>query len=180
MEQIIGAPILLVNRNSEAIFTENIGMSIGNRVRQARKSLGLTQKVLAAKVGMTQSSLSELETGESTGTTSVATIANVLGVNAYWLETGLGEMVSRDAAPPGDESGVDPADIIRLISLYSKAGARLRREILSSVEEWVRGSSVIESRDNPNPEQERHKQAMEARTVHLSTVNPTVEQKHKT
>lgn len=91
MRPIIGVPILLVNRYSDAFIKENIGMSIGKRVREARKSAGLTQKELATKAGMTQSSLSELETGESAGTTNVATLARHLGVNAYWLETGKGE-----------------------------------------------------------------------------------------
>lgn len=181
MKPIIGVPILLVNRNSDALCAENIGMSIGKRVRQARKHIGLTQAELAKKVGMKQSTLSELETGESTRTSSVATIANALGVSAYWLDTGLGDMTSQEAvAPPGDESGVDPAEIIRLVSFYGKADARLRREIMSSVEELVRGATVIAARENPNPEQERHQRGMEEKTVHLITVEPVAGQKRKT
>jgi transcriptional regulator with XRE-family HTH domain len=64
---------------------------IGTRVREARKAAGLTQKELAFKAGMKQSSLSELETGESASSTNLATLANVLEVSAYWLETGKGD-----------------------------------------------------------------------------------------
>jgi transcriptional regulator with XRE-family HTH domain len=90
MKQIIGTPILKVNRNSNLVSVNNIGMSIGQRIRAARKNAKLTQAELAAKVGMKQGSLSELETGESTGTTLVASIAAALGVSALWLETGKG------------------------------------------------------------------------------------------
>ncbi len=91
MEAIIGTPIFKLNRNTDVFQVENIGMSIGSRIREARKNAGLTQKQLCSKVGMAQGSLSELETGASIGTTNIATLANALGVSALWLETGRGE-----------------------------------------------------------------------------------------
>ncbi|HEY0062490.1 MAG TPA: XRE family transcriptional regulator [Telluria sp.] len=90
MNQIIGTPILIVNRNSDLLLSDNIGMSIGTRIREARRIAKLTQKELASKVGMSQAALSELETGESEGSTLVASIASALGVNALWLESGKG------------------------------------------------------------------------------------------
>lgn len=90
MKLIIGTPIFEVNRNSDWLMLDNIGMSIGSRIKEARKHAKLSQKALAQKVGMSQSSLSELETGESSGTTLIASFAAALGVNALWLETGKG------------------------------------------------------------------------------------------
>jgi len=92
MKHIIGNPICEVNRNSEVLPIDNIDMSIGSRIREARRAAKLTQKALAQKVGMAQASLSELETGESQGTTMIASFASVLGINALWLETGKGSM----------------------------------------------------------------------------------------
>lgn len=92
MNTSIGTPILEVNRYSDLVTNDNIGMSIGSRIREARRAAKLTQKALAQKVGMAQASLSELETGESQGTTMVASFAAALGVNALWLETGKGSM----------------------------------------------------------------------------------------
>ena len=66
-------------------------MSIGKRVREARKEAGLTQKQLADKVGVSQAALSELENGDSYGTTRLAAMASVLNVSALWLETGRGQ-----------------------------------------------------------------------------------------
>ena len=65
-------------------------MTIGDRVRQARSEAKLTQKALAARVGLTQPTLSDLESNNSKGTASIAQIAAVLGVSALWLETGKG------------------------------------------------------------------------------------------
>jgi len=98
MDQSIGNPIYEVNRNSERLLPDNIGMSIGSRIREARLAAKLTQKALAQRVGMAQASLSELETGESQGTTMVASFAAALGVNALWLETGKGAMLGGNAA----------------------------------------------------------------------------------
>ena len=65
-------------------------MAIGNRIKEARKEKGLTQKALADSIGMAQATLSQLETGSSAGSTLLASIATKLGVRALWLETGKG------------------------------------------------------------------------------------------
>lgn len=67
-------------------------MSIGSRIREARRAAKLTQKELAQKVGMTQGALSALETGDSQSSTLLPSMAAALGVSALWLETGKGPM----------------------------------------------------------------------------------------
>lgn len=98
MSDSIGTPILFVNRDTDLMPTDNIGMSIGSRIKEARKAAKLTQKELAKRVGMAQASLSELETGESQSTTLVASLAAALGVSALWLETGKGQATDPSAA----------------------------------------------------------------------------------
>lgn len=90
----MGTPVLFVNRFSVIDPDNNIAMTIGQRLKQVRKERGLTQVELAARVGMKQSTLSDLELGKSAGTTNLAVVASVLGVNALWLETGRGERVA--------------------------------------------------------------------------------------
>jgi len=64
----------------------------GKRLKAARKHAGLTQKVLAARAGVSQSNLAELETtGSKSGFTT--TLAACCGVNAHWVATGEGEML---------------------------------------------------------------------------------------
>jgi phage repressor protein C with HTH and peptisase S24 domain len=92
MNPIMGTPVFNVNRFSGNELDDNTGMSIGNRVRQARKDAKMTQGELASKAGIKQSTISDLELGKSQGSTSVASIATALGVSPLWLETGRGPM----------------------------------------------------------------------------------------
>lgn len=63
-------------------------MSVGKRVREARKKAGFSQQELAEKIGVKQPTLSELERGISTSSTHLITIAKVCGVSPDWLQTG--------------------------------------------------------------------------------------------
>lgn len=89
-------------------------MSIGTRIKEARRAAKLTQKALAQKVGMAQGSLSELETGESQGTTMIASFAAALGVSALWLETGKGPMTPEQ--PSVDTTFDQNVSLVRLPS----------------------------------------------------------------
>lgn len=77
----IGSPITCFN------------MTIGDRVRRARKHAGINQRELAKAIGITQPSLSELERGESRSSAYLIQIASVCRVDATWLATGNGEML---------------------------------------------------------------------------------------
>lgn len=65
-------------------------MSIGQRIKAARKAAGISQADLAQRVGIKQPTLSDLENDMSKGSTKLASIAKALGVRPYWLETGKG------------------------------------------------------------------------------------------
>jgi transcriptional regulator with XRE-family HTH domain len=67
-------------------------MSLGSRIRTLRKANGMTQQKLADAAGIHQSSLSELERGDTKkgfGQTIVA-LAKALNTNPEWLTTGKG------------------------------------------------------------------------------------------
>ncbi len=64
--------------------------TLGYRIRQARKAVGLDRKELAAKTGIAYSTLADIENDYSATCTKIATLADVLGVNALWLETEKG------------------------------------------------------------------------------------------
>lgn len=136
MDTIMGTPVFSVNRNSGLMLRDNIGMSIGSRVKQARKAAKMTQAELAARTGLNQSSISDLEVGKSQGTTFVASLASAMGVNPLWLETGKGSMLveSTVAAPDTADDpflknqiairiGDEPATVpIRKVKLKLRAG----------------------------------------------------------
>lgn len=129
----IGVPILNVNRNSDSFLYQNRGMSIGERVREARKDAKLTQQQLAAKVSISQSTLSELENGESAGTAFVATMAAALGVSALWLETGKGpkklDIVSASKSAAGTDT-VPVSEIVDLLTFYGRCTPEWRTRIM--------------------------------------------------
>lgn len=71
----------------------------GERLFEARMHAGLSQPDLAAKVDMSQSTLSELErTGQ--GSSKTQRIAQATGVRAAWLADGDGPMLDNSEVPP--------------------------------------------------------------------------------
>ena len=85
-----------VNRNSCLAgyrFTYKILImesTLQHRLKFARKRAKKSQAAVAEAVGISQPTYSDLERGESQGTTLLPQIAFFLGVNAYWLATGRG------------------------------------------------------------------------------------------
>lgn len=67
-------------------------MNYSQRLKAARKHAKLTQAELSKAVGITQTSISDLERGKSASSTFSASIARICGVSALWLETGEGKM----------------------------------------------------------------------------------------
>lgn len=64
--------------------------TVGDRVRQVRQERGWTVAELAKRVGIAQSSLSELELGDSKGTAYIVDLALTLEVSPFWLNSGKG------------------------------------------------------------------------------------------
>lgn len=116
---------------------ENIGMSIGERIRSARKRAGMTQSELAKKVGMKQATLSQLETGESEGSKLIVGLAHHLGVSAIWLQTGRGEptLIKTPAPEPApqflERLNAEEHDLIQKLRKATAAG---RASILSAAD----------------------------------------------
>ena len=68
--------------------------SLGDRVRERRRALGLSQPQLAKKVGgITYQAIQQLEAGG--GTKHLVGIARALGVTAEWLQDGVGPSPSK-------------------------------------------------------------------------------------
>lgn len=64
--------------------------TVGERVRQVRQERGWTQAELAKRAKIAQSSVSELERGDSRGSAYIVDIAVALGVSPFWLNSGKG------------------------------------------------------------------------------------------
>lgn len=62
--------------------------TIGSRIRHRRKELGIDRRDLAKAVGISYTTLADLETERSKSTTVLDRIADKLGVSTEWLRTG--------------------------------------------------------------------------------------------
>lgn len=66
---------------------------MNTRIRELRKSLNLSQKEFAGKIGLKQNAISYMEKNGSTVTEqNIKTICSQFDVNEHWLRTGSGEM----------------------------------------------------------------------------------------
>ncbi|MEG3078517.1 helix-turn-helix transcriptional regulator [Halomonas sp. 5021] len=87
-------------------------MSIGDRVKRARKRIGMNQKELAFAIGIKQPTLSELERGESRSSAYLVQIAEVCKVNARWLATGVGDMLDAEQSLPDSNAEMMDIEVI--------------------------------------------------------------------
>ncbi|WP_455618861.1 helix-turn-helix domain-containing protein [Eisenbergiella sp.] len=68
-------------------------MTQGERIKEIRKSLGLTLEKFGEKIGMKKNSVSQLENGKNSVTEQVIkSICREYSVDYVWLTTGEGEM----------------------------------------------------------------------------------------
>jgi transcriptional regulator with XRE-family HTH domain len=65
----------------------------GERIREIRKSLSLTMEQFGEKIGVTKSTISNIENGNRNATEHmIKSICREYGVDYIWLTTGEGEM----------------------------------------------------------------------------------------
>ena len=64
--------------------------TLADRMLWARKRAKLSQKAAADAVGISQTLISQLESGARQSTTTIASLANAYAVSALWLERGTG------------------------------------------------------------------------------------------
>lgn len=68
-------------------------MTQGERIREVRKTLGLTLEKFGEKIGMKKNSVSQIENGKNSVTEQVVkSICREFNVDYMWLTTGDGEM----------------------------------------------------------------------------------------
>lgn len=68
-------------------------MTQGERIREVRKTLGLTLEKFGEKIGMKKNSVSQIENGKNSVTEQVIkSICREFNVDYIWLTTGDGEM----------------------------------------------------------------------------------------
>lgn len=105
-------------------------ISIGSRIRELRKSRGLTQKQFADSLGIVQGFLSGIEQGKKPANiTLLSAICHRYGVSEEWLRSGTGIPESGGPAaapvgipllrniPPTFPEGIGPSDVASILHL---------------------------------------------------------------
>ncbi|GHU82497.1 hypothetical protein AGMMS50284_4460 [Clostridia bacterium] len=84
-------------------------MTIGERIKQIRQALSLTQTKFAERIGISTSYVAEIEIGNKTANDrTMRLISTEFQVDEHWLRTGEGEMYHEAAA----------ANIAQITSLF--------------------------------------------------------------
>ncbi|ACO03934.1 MAG TPA: XRE family transcriptional regulator [Persephonella sp.] len=91
--------------------------NIGQRIKQLRKMLGLSQREFAEKIGKSLRAVQNWEYEQRTPDEStLRLISQTFGVNLDWLKTGEGEMWVKDQ----DKSGVSIEPFEKLIQAINR------------------------------------------------------------
>ena len=76
---------------------------IGERIKELRKALGMTQEKFAERIGLKRNSVALIELGRDTSDQTIFAICREFRVNEDWLRTGAGEMFVPTPASIVDE-----------------------------------------------------------------------------
>lgn len=103
-------------------------MSVGKRIAEARRAVGLSQEALASKAGLTKSAVSQIESGATKSPTpqNLFRIAEALGASAELLVFGKGappKLGVREPAP-----SYLPEDELELLETFRRLPEQLKRD----------------------------------------------------
>lgn len=110
--------------------------TLGDRLRWARERRGYSQQDLAERVGVRQSTIGNLESGARRRPRDQRKLADALGVNELWLETGRGPR-DRDV---GDTARLSE-DETDLVLAYRILDGAHRAELLADVLHLVQNTT---------------------------------------
>lgn len=102
-------------------------MSLGNRLKEARKHFGLSQIDFADSIGMKQGSYSDVERGRNKGLSN-STIENIANnyndLNIDWLLTGKGDMLKSKKPLESNVRFIDNPSfvMVSVVGQYAAAG----------------------------------------------------------
>lgn len=107
--------------------------TLAERLIWARTRKEMSQEELASRVGVSQSTIGNLEAGIRQTARKLPQIANALGVDALWLADGIGQVTPGQVKErEADASALSPDEIVELVALYGKTGKVGRRAILAA------------------------------------------------
>lgn len=122
--------------------------TMGKRVRGLRKALGLTQTALARQVGVSQSAISDIESGDTKvllGPTMTA-LAVALKTNAEWLQHG------RWSPAPAVTTDIEESE---LVTIFRVLPDQYRASLMTTARAMQAATASGPSAINPFPRRTR-------------------------
>lgn len=129
-------------------------MSIGDRIKELRKALGLTQQEFGDRIGIKRNSVALIEGGRTTSEQTLVSICREFDVREEWLRNGIEPMY----LPKTEESeplevllksrNVTPEDRI-LIENFLGLSNSSRAEVISFVQKCAAELSAIPFEESP-------------------------------
>lgn len=119
-------------------------MKLSMRVRKARHQAGLSQQVLAERMGVTRGAVANWESAVAVpAARRLARIANVTGVSYEWLATGRGAMLPElgfedPKTPAIDADFVEDPVERQLLDTFRMASMRARKAALDTLKASAR------------------------------------------
>ena len=114
-------------------FMKSAENTLGERLRLSRKKAGYTQKEAADKLGITQASISDIESGEIQRTKYIIRFSQLYKVDPVWLSEGIGEQENIDQ-PIFDQANKMPKraktdnEILRCFDVMVELRPHLKRD----------------------------------------------------
>ena len=116
--------------------------TLAKRVRGLRKTHGLTQTQLAQKVGVSQSAISDIESGDTKKTLgpTIAALCAALRTNADWLQSGVG------SPGPSVTTGIEEGE---LLAVFRALPENMRTALLMTARAMQAATAAAPSGVNP-------------------------------
>lgn len=150
---------------------------MNERIKAARKVLGLTMEQFGARIGMGKSSVSKIEKGaNSTTDQTIKSICREFGVSEKWLRTGEGEMFDQSTESSLDRLAAEYHLDERkkaIISAFLKLSTADQEAILRYVDSLAAELSVSSSALDIDAEVEAYRQELLAQKKAEVAVSPS-------
>lgn len=152
---------------------------MNERIRRLRKTLGLTQKEFAARVGLKQNTITTYEAGRNEPIPSVINlICKEFHVSEKWLRTGEGEMFEAQPSSPIDELaaayGLNEADRL-IVERFVRLSKENRDAVTNYMKEVAKALNEMDSEDDTEAAEAAYREALGVVQHQESTVSNTTE-----
>jgi len=125
------------------IINEEV-VKLNNRIKELRKTIGLSQEAFGEKVGITKTSVSRLEKGErNPSEQTIKSICREYNVDYFWLTEGIGEMFT-DLPETLIDEVAEEYDLSDLDKLLVKRYMQLPPEKRKVIIEYLRSVFINE------------------------------------